>query len=73
MLLTVKVVPSSKKAEIVKLGEGMYKIKVDAVADKGKANLRLIEILSKHFNVNRSGIRIVKGLSSRDKLVEVLR
>ena len=71
MILSIKVIANSKKLEIVKLSENSYKIKLDEQAVKGKANSRLIEVLSDYFNVKKSSIRIVKGNKSRDKIVEI--
>ena len=39
--------------------------------EKGKANLELIKKLAKHFKVSSSQIRIVSGLKSRRKIVEI--
>jgi uncharacterized protein (TIGR00251 family) len=71
MEISVSIVPNSKKAEIVKVSENNYKIRVDAPASKNKANKRLIEILSEHFKVSKSSISIIKGLKSRNKIVEI--
>ena len=40
--------------------------------EKGKANLELIKKLAKHFKVSPSQIRIVVGLKSRRKIVEII-
>ena len=40
--------------------------------EKGKANLELIKKLAKHFKVSSSQIRIVSGLKSRRKIVEII-
>lgn len=39
----------------------------------GKANRELIRKLAKHFGVSTSQVRIVSGLRSRDKIVEIER
>ena len=39
--------------------------------EKGKANLELIKKLAKHFKVPSSHIRIVSGLKSKRKIIEV--
>jgi uncharacterized protein len=72
MDISVKVTSNSKKLEIIKVGEGNYKIKLDAPAIQGKANSRLIEALSEYFNTPKSSIRIVKGLKSKNKIVEII-
>ena len=40
--------------------------------EKGKANLELIKKLAKHFKVSSSQIKIVSGLKSRRKIVEII-
>jgi len=39
--------------------------------EKGKANLELIKKLAKHFKVSSSQVKIVSGLKSRRKIVEI--
>ena len=41
--------------------------------EKGKANLELIKKLAKHFKVSSSQVRIVSGLKSRRKIVEIMK
>ncbi|MGB9760738.1 MAG: DUF167 domain-containing protein, partial [Thermoproteota archaeon] len=38
----------------------------------GKANLELIKKLAKHFKVPSSQVKIVSGLKSRRKIVEII-
>lgn len=71
MEVSVTVVPNSKKFEVVKIDEGNYKIRVDAPATGGKANKRLVEILSVYFGVNKSSISIKRGIKSRKKIINI--
>ena len=71
MKFDVKVVPNAKKAEVIKGADGVLKVKVNAPARQGKANRMLKEILSEYFKMPKSSIRIVKGLLSRNKIVEI--
>lgn len=71
MLIRVHVTPNSKEARVTKVGEASFDVKVDEKAMGGRANRRLVEILSEHFKVPRSRISIVRGAKSRDKMVEV--
>jgi uncharacterized protein len=71
MLIRVSVTPKAKKAEVTKLDEHNYEVKIDEIAREGRANARLIELLSEYFNVSKSSIRIIKGAKSRDKIVQV--
>jgi len=71
MRIKVKVKPNAKKDEIKKIDTDYYEVRVTAVPEKGKANKRVIEILSKHFKVPKSKIRLVRGETSREKVFEI--
>ena len=71
MRISVIVVPNSKVYEVSKVDEETYKVRVDARATDGEANKRLIEILADYFNAPRYTVRIVKGLKSRRKIIEI--
>ncbi len=72
MLIRVRVTPNAKEVRITKTSEASFEVRVDEKAIGGRANKRLLEILSKHFNVPKSKILIVKGAKSRDKMVEII-
>jgi hypothetical protein len=67
----VKTVPNSKKHGVERIGEDDFKVKVDAKAEGGKANRRLVEIVAEFFQVPKSSVRIVKGFKSRSKIIEI--
>ncbi|PIV64459.1 MAG: hypothetical protein COZ37_07050 [bacterium (Candidatus Ratteibacteria) CG_4_10_14_3_um_filter_41_18] len=71
MKIQVKVIPNSKKVKVEKNETGSLRVKVDAAAREGKANKRLVEILAKYFSKPKSSIRILKGLASRNKVIEI--
>lgn len=71
MRINVLVVPNSKVSEVIKTDENSYKIRVDAPAVEGKANKRLIEILSDYFKVKKSSVKILKGFKNRSKIIEI--
>lgn len=68
MLIKVKVKPNSKKQEIVKISKEEYLIYLKKPAQDNKANEELIKLLKKEL---KKPARIVKGLTSRTKLIEV--
>ena len=53
------------------MDEASLEVKVDERATGGRANKRLVEILSEYFKVPKSRISIVSGEKSRDKVVVV--
>ena len=68
--IQVKVSPNSRKPKVREI-EGVFMVKVDAPAKEGKANKRLVEILARHFSRPKSSIKIVKGLTSKNKVIEL--
>lgn len=68
--IKIKVIPNAKKAKILQEGE-LFKVYVNAPAVDGKANKAVIEVLSEHFNIRKSGIKIVRGEKSREKVIEI--
>jgi len=70
MNIFVSVKPGSKEEKIEKISNTEYKIRVKAPAEKGKANARIIKIMSKEFGVSYKNIKI-KNPSSRKKVVEI--
>lgn len=75
MEINVRVTPNAKTAHamnaVVKIDEKNYMVKVNAPAIEGKANKRLLEIVADYFNVKKSAVRIIKGESSRNKVLEI--
>lgn len=71
MLLTVHVTPNAKQNTIEWLDEDTVKVRLTAPAVEGKANKALIEFLAEHFDLPKSKIRIVRGLTTKMKHVEI--
>jgi uncharacterized protein (TIGR00251 family) len=71
LLFSVKVVPRSSKTQVAGIYNGMLKIKLSAVPEKGKANEALIDFLSDKLNVPKAYVTIISGLTSKIKQVSV--
>jgi len=71
MNIEVKVITGAKKEEIIKEDNLRYKVKIRVKREKGKANKKLIEYLSKYFNVSKSKIKIIKGEYSNKKIINI--
>jgi len=68
----LRVSPGAKSTEVKGLyGEEALKLCVAAPTTEGKPNAETERYLSSLFGVPRSGVAVVKGASSRDKLVFV--
>lgn len=71
MFLQVKVKPSSKKQHIWEEDDSLI-VYIKSSPVDGKANEELIKLLAKKFDVPQSKVRVKSGLSSRNKLIEIL-
>ena len=70
MILSVRVQPKSSR-NLVKQENGTLKVCLTKPAESGLANAQLIELLAKHLKVKKYQLKIVKGFSSRNKLIEI--
>lgn len=71
MKLNIRVIPKAKHNKVV-VEPDRLKVYLTAPPVEGKANEALIEFLAEHLKVKRSQIKILRGLKSRDKVIEIL-
>ena len=71
MRIEVKVFPKSSRRELTEK-DGGIRAYVKAAPDKGKANKALIELIAEAYKVKKSDVKIVRGETSRNKVVEIL-
>jgi uncharacterized protein (TIGR00251 family) len=69
--LKIKVEPRSSRKGISGVVGDAIKIKLNAPPVGGAANEELIEVLSEEFGIKKTSIRILRGMSSRNKVVEI--
>lgn len=69
--IIVTVLPHSSRNEVVAENCNYIKIKLTAAPVKGEANKELIKFLAKKFDISKSQVEILKGLTSKDKLVRI--
>jgi len=77
LYLAVKVIPKAQRTEFVEVledgeGEKVWKIKVAAVPEKGKANAELCAYLAKLFQVSKSSVMVSQGETSQRKVVKIV-
>ncbi len=71
-LLKVRVVPNARRASVVKIDDKSFEVKVNERAEAGRANRRLLEIMSEYLGVPKSKLVLASGARSRDKTVMVV-
>lgn len=75
-LLYIKATPNSVKSKISgkftdEKNQEYLKINLAAVPEDGKANEELIRFLSKLLNISKSKIEVIRGETSRIKVVRI--
>jgi uncharacterized protein (TIGR00251 family) len=67
VLLAVKAQPGAGRNAIRGEQSGMLKVSVTQIAEKGKANKSLIEVLAKGLGLKRSQIELIAGETQSQK------
>ncbi len=56
---------------IGQMADGTLKVKLTAPPVDGAANEALIELLAEYFDTSKQKIKIVRGMTSKNKIVEI--
>ena len=72
MRLTVRVTPKSRQRRLEQAADGTWRAMVPEPPEDGRANAALIELLAEHFDVPKRSLRIVRGHTGRQKIVEMV-
>jgi uncharacterized protein (TIGR00251 family) len=70
MRLNVRVVPRSSR-NVLEWEQGSIKARLTAPPVEGAANEALIQLLAERLGIPRRAITIVKGATSRQKIVDI--
>lgn len=70
-ILKIKVIPRAKETKIVSCNDDLIKIRIHAPAEDNKANEALIDFLKSILKIRKDQITILKGKTSRDKLITI--
>ena len=69
-IFSIRVTPHAKQNKVVE-NDGVLRVYTTVAPENGRANSAVIELLSEYFDVPKSRITILKGLTGRDKVVTV--
>lgn len=67
----IRVTPHAKQNKVVEI-DGVLRVYTTVAPENGRANDAVIKALAKHFGVAKSQIKIVRGVTARDKVVEIV-
>ena len=73
MRLHVRVIPRAKRRTIEQALGGTLLVKVTEPAEDGRANAAVIAALAAHFSVPKRCVKILRGLTGRQKMIEIVR
>lgn len=66
----VRVIPHAKQNKVVE-SDGVLRVYTTVAPENGRANSAVIELLSDYLDVPKSRIKILKGLTGRDKVFTI--
>lgn len=70
MIYNIRTNPNAKENKVIP-GD-IIKVYTTVTPENGKANESVIKLLSKHFDVAKSKIKIIRGETSRNKVIEII-
>lgn len=71
MKIFIEAKPKSKEEKIEKIDEKHFKVWVKEPPHDGKANMAIMKVIIKYFNIRWTDISLVSGFSSRTKVFEI--
>ena len=69
--IKLRVIPRAKQNKITTDADGTLRVHITAAPVDGAANAAVVRTLSEYFHVPKSQIKIIRGETSRDKVVEI--
>lgn len=66
----IRVIPRARKNEISLDENGVLRVHTTAAPSDGDANVAVVKMLAEHFNVPKSSIKIIRGITSRNKVIQ---
>ena len=69
--IRVRVQPKASGNQILGFREDVLRLRVTAPPEDGKANAAVVRLLAQTLGISRSRLEVVRGHSSRDKVIRV--
>jgi uncharacterized protein (TIGR00251 family) len=71
MIIRVRVKPKSKVEYVKEISSSFYEVAVREQPEKGKANKRVVEVLSEFFKIPKERVKLISGETSRLKTFDI--
>ena len=69
--IEIRVIPRAKNECVITDATGKIRVRTNAAPVDGAANDSVIKLLADYFGVAKSKIKIIRGDTSRDKVIEL--
>ena len=69
-IFNVRVTPHAKRNKVIENGD-VLRVYTTVAPENGRANDAVIKLLSEYLGIPKSKIKILRGLTGRDKIVTV--
>ena len=70
MIVNIRVIPRARRNQITVDTDGTFRVHTTAAPADGAANEAVIKMLAEHFKVPKTSINIIRGSTSRNKVIE---
>lgn len=69
--INLRVIPRARQNKIDVDANGNYRLHTTAAPVDGAANVAVVRALADYLKIPKSQIKIVRGMTARDKIVEI--
>ncbi len=69
--INLRVIPRARQNKITTDADGTLRVHITAAPAGGAANVAVVRAIAEYFDVPKSQIKIIRGETSRDKVVEI--
>ena len=69
--ISLRVHPGAARSAVAGFTDGVLQVRVAAPPVKGQANREVIAVLSKSLDVSKGALTIIKGRTSRNKVIAI--
>jgi uncharacterized protein YggU (UPF0235/DUF167 family) len=71
MRIAVTAKPRSRRPGITKIDDATFVVAVKEAPEDGRATAAVLAVVAAYFDVPRTSVRLVSGMSSRSKVFEI--
>ncbi len=70
-IFNVRVMPRARQNSVDVAPDGTIRVHTTAAPTDGAANAAVIKMLARHFNVPKTSIKIIRGETARNKIIQI--